>query len=210
MDSPPEAFDRAATTPPRRVRPLGTGPIAALFLGGVPYVFTLFLVPGLSALMAAPEAAHTGAAYDPSPAAPTFFAASLVLVCAGLPLWPLFRYVGLPRPAATLGLLVATVGVVHLQSFVTAFLFGFDHTVLGALSVSPWVALAFTALAVPITLAWNRGHGFRRVAVLIVAVVLLRALVDWNSYTREDEVVRTVSEHPREVVSAEARHGCVT
>lgn len=185
-----------------------SGTIAALLLGGVPYVLALFLVPGLTALVFGPESAHTGATYDPSPVAATFFATAFVLVCAGfLLLWPLLRYVGLPRPATALWLLIATVGVVYLQLFVTVFLL--DYVALGALLLSALVAVAFTALAVPITLAWNRGHGFRWAIAIIVAVVLVRALTDWNSYVREererfDDVVRTVSEYPSQAALLEA------
>jgi hypothetical protein len=85
--------------------------------------------------------------------------ATVVLVCGGFALLlSVFRRVGLSRPATTVWFLTAVVGVVYLQLFVTASLFGVssrDRPVSSAI----W-ATALSGLAVLAVLVSTQGHGF--------------------------------------------------
>jgi hypothetical protein len=171
-------------------------------------MLVLFVGPGLTAIAVGIEASYTNASYDTDPVSPMFGSATVILVCGGSALlWPLFRRVGLPRPAATLWLLTAVVGVVYLQLFVTASLADvstIDWPVASAL----W-ATAFSGLAVLAVLVWTQGHGFRWAAAAIVAVVVLRVLADWSTYTQQerekfDDVVRTVSGYPGQAALLES------
>lgn len=216
MDSPKHEpsgfstlFDESASYP-RRAPAFGAGAIAALLLGGVPYVFALFLGPALAVFVAGSEATYAvPSSRLPHPLAPEFLRIAVFVACLGFVLLLLlFRYVGLPRPAATLCLLILTVAVVHLQLVVTIALLGFS-SFSSFLSSALW-ASAFTGLAVPITVAWNRGHGFRWAAAVIIVVAVVRALADWNTYEQQererfDEVMRTVSEYPDQVALLESQ-----
>jgi hypothetical protein len=112
-----------------------------------------------------------------------------------------------PHPAATLCLLTAVAGVVHLQLFATASLSA-TSSIGWPLWSAGWAA-ALSGIAVLTVLVWTQGRGFRWAAAVIVVVVVLRALTDWNTHIQEerevfDEVVRTVSGYPGQIALVES------
>lgn len=207
MDSPKTEASESDSSP-RGDPPAGCGPGAALFVGGGTYMFLLFLGPALTVLVSGLETAHVDSSHTPGSVVPAFALGSMALAGVGFPLllW-LYRRVDLARPVAILVLMIAAVGVIHLQLIVTASLLG-SADFGSFLSSALWAAL-FTSLAVPIAVMWEGGHRLRWAVAVIVVVVLLRALVDWNNHVREererfDDVVRTLSEYPGEVALLES------
>ncbi|MDT0331443.1 hypothetical protein [Nocardiopsis lambiniae] len=215
MDSPqpetsssdePASTDNSAS-PPRPAPFLGCGAIAALLLGGGLYMLILFVGPGLAALLVGIEASYTNPS-DSDPVATVFGSTAVLLICAGFALlWPLFRYMGLPRPVATLCLLTAVVGVVYLQLFITVSLFDVS-SIDWPLWSAGW-ATALSGLAVLAVLVWTQGHGFRWAATAIIIVAVLRALADQSTSIREereefDNVAQTVSGYPGHIALVES------
>lgn len=195
MDSP------ASTGSPDDSRPpFGCSPIAALLLGGVPYMFLLLLVPGLTAMFVGIDAAYADPPPEPDPVIPAFVSAAFLTVCGGLALLrPLLRWVCVPRPTATFWFLTATMVVVHLQLFVTTFLL--DVLIIDVLLPSALVTTAFLAFAVPITFVLSGDRGFRWAGAIVVLVVVLRIAMDWALVVQDereafDRVEQTVSEYP--------------
>ena len=214
MDSPKTEtsgfaeFFNGSDASPRSDPPAGCGPGTALFVGGGTYMFLLFLGPALAVLVSGLEAAYADSSHTPESMVPAFALGSMALAGVGFPLllW-LYRRVGLARPVAVLLLMVATVGVIHLQLIVTVSLLGSAD--FGSFLASALWASLFTSLAVPIAVMWDGGHRLRWAVAVIVVMVLVRALVDWNTHVREererfDDVVHTLSEYPGEVALVES------
>ncbi|RKS09285.1 hypothetical protein DFP74_5019 [Nocardiopsis sp. Huas11] len=176
-------------------------------VGGALYMIVLFAAPGLAALAAGLSASHGDTSYgDPIG---VFVSTAVVLVCFGCALlWPLFQRVGVPRPAVTLCFLTGVVGVVYVQLMVTFSLIG-ASTSLWPVGSALW-AFALSGFAGLVALVWTQGREFRWAVAVVVAVVVLRALVDWNSHVQEereafDEVREKVSAHAGRALLLESR-----